>query len=770
MGAREILAGNAVVEVGTRLAIERGLQIAEARFRAFGNKLRSVGSAFAVGGAAISAGAVAALAPLTAAVAEFAEVGSALDDMAQRTGASVEALSGLSYAAKMSGTDLGAVEGGIRKTQKAITEALDGSASMVEAFDALGLSAAELVQLSPDQQFARVAAAVGAIPDPTRRAAMAMQLFGKSGTELLPLMRSDLAELTTEAKRLGLVLSTEDAQAAATLGDAIDRAGDTIRATWIQIGAAIAPAVTRLVEIGTTLVVQTNDWLKANRDLVPVIAIVSAGVLGAGTAMTGLGVAVIFASGVFTGLAKIAKAASVGYAWLARSTVPATTGIAAATAASATFTPAVMGNASAVVALEAALVTAVPLLTAFATQTSAVALLTGRASAGLITGTVATASYGTASAAAVAPVALLGTTTVATTAATTTLGGTMAAILSPITAVVTAIAGSTAAMVGLVAVVAGGAVFIAAQAGIIGDAYGWLRDRFLELFASVRQTFGGIASALAAGKYVLAARILWAGLKVVFLQGADATLAAMAGLWKNGWSLAQRFFNELLTTTWSVFKSIPRLLVAALKGGQSFAEVLAGVLTGSLDLGDVLDGSVAEAKAELDRLTREAAGKQNAAAAASVGAARAAGGPVAPGGRPAGPMPGGPTMPKNRFEHERTAYKSKAEFDAAEAALQRREAEARRQMAAAAQARARVQQTQQDIDEPKTPEPTGLGDRIAGAGRTLGRVTSAGTFSAAAAGFLGGGRDDRVAGNTAQTNALLRQMLKQRQRGGPTYT
>ncbi len=46
---------------------------------------------------------------------------------------------------------------------------------MSAAFVALGLDASRLINLAPDQQFQAIAAAVGAIENPTRRAAMAMQ-------------------------------------------------------------------------------------------------------------------------------------------------------------------------------------------------------------------------------------------------------------------------------------------------------------------------------------------------------------------------------------------------------------------------------------------------------------------------------------------------------------------------------------------------------------------------------------------------------------------
>ncbi|MCX7704278.1 MAG: hypothetical protein N2234_09330, partial [Planctomycetota bacterium] len=48
-----------------------------------------------------------------------------------------------------------------------------------DALAMLGLSVRQLASLSPDQQFVVIAEALSKIPDPTRRAAVAMEVFGK---------------------------------------------------------------------------------------------------------------------------------------------------------------------------------------------------------------------------------------------------------------------------------------------------------------------------------------------------------------------------------------------------------------------------------------------------------------------------------------------------------------------------------------------------------------------------------------------------------------
>ena len=73
------------------------------------------------------------------------------------------------------------------------------------------------------------------------------------------------------------------------------------------------------------------------------------------------------------------------------------------------------------------------------------------------------------------------------------------------------------------------------SSGAIGDAIGWLKGVFRGLADDARKTFGGIADALAAGDMALAAKVLWAMLKLEWQKG----LSFLEGLWegfKGFWS------------------------------------------------------------------------------------------------------------------------------------------------------------------------------------------------------------------------------------------
>jgi hypothetical protein len=180
--ARSIRAGAAYVELfvnDSKLA--RGLQSANKKLKAFGDAISGWGKKLAAAGSAITA-------PLIAFAKASASGSKELLNMSQRTGISVEALSELGYAAQISGSDMETLELGIRKMQKTLAAAALGSKAATDALAQLGLTVDDLRGLSPDQQFKLIADKLASIQSPAIRAALAMQIFGRNGTSLLPML------------------------------------------------------------------------------------------------------------------------------------------------------------------------------------------------------------------------------------------------------------------------------------------------------------------------------------------------------------------------------------------------------------------------------------------------------------------------------------------------------------------------------------------------------------------------------------------------------
>jgi hypothetical protein len=142
-------------------------------------------------------GALGALAPIAtigglgALVGRTIELGDSMNDMSQRTGVSVESLARFRKAAATSGTDIDAVAKSLVKLSKGLYETSQtGKGPASEALQTLGISATDAAGKlkTADQVTLEIANKFKTMPDGIEKTALAMQLFGKSGAEMIPML------------------------------------------------------------------------------------------------------------------------------------------------------------------------------------------------------------------------------------------------------------------------------------------------------------------------------------------------------------------------------------------------------------------------------------------------------------------------------------------------------------------------------------------------------------------------------------------------------
>lgn len=304
-----IRAGKAYVEAYlNKTKLTRGLKSVSADLQAFGAGVASMGTKFMALGAGI-------VTPLLGAAATFAKVGSDLNDMSARTGMSTNALSELGFAADMTGASIGDVETSVKKMQKAVTAATQGGKEQVAAFTQLGLSVSQLGSMSPEDQFEAIGNAIASISDPTKKSAMAMAVFGKSGTSLIPML-GDMGALRAEAVRLGLSMGPEQAAAADALGDAWDKAKGSLKAASLAIGSALAPMLTGLAEKIATGVVAIREFIAAHKPLIVQIFMAGVAAIAGGAALFVLGKTIVLVGGMFSATLAVIKGAIATFGFL----------------------------------------------------------------------------------------------------------------------------------------------------------------------------------------------------------------------------------------------------------------------------------------------------------------------------------------------------------------------------------------------------------------------------------------------------------------------
>lgn len=230
-----------------------GVKGARGALGSFQDMVFSVQGALAGLGAVVGIGAIAS--SVHGAMESIDEVAKASD----RLGLTTEALLGLRHAAKLANIEAGALEGGFTKMGRFLSEAADGGKSQVETLDKLGLKAGVLVKMPLDQVFLQFADAINKLPSPAARTAAAMDVFGKSGAELLPLLKDGskgIAATAAEVGKLGGSFSRIDAAQVEAANDAMTRVGMVLDSLKIQMAIQISPLIeaisNKFIEWGTS--------------------------------------------------------------------------------------------------------------------------------------------------------------------------------------------------------------------------------------------------------------------------------------------------------------------------------------------------------------------------------------------------------------------------------------------------------------------------------------------------------------------------------------
>ena len=131
------------------------------------------------------------------------DMGGRLNDLSDRTGLAVDRVLLLERAFQNAGVGADSLGPRLNKMQKSIVDAEDGTSKAAYAFVDLGLSLSQLKNLSPEEQLRTIGKAIAAIPDPSQRAATAMEIFGKSGGALNQVFANFDDEVETAKKQLG---------------------------------------------------------------------------------------------------------------------------------------------------------------------------------------------------------------------------------------------------------------------------------------------------------------------------------------------------------------------------------------------------------------------------------------------------------------------------------------------------------------------------------------------------------------------------------------
>jgi hypothetical protein len=184
------------------------------------------------------------------------DFGSEIQDAAEKTGLANDNLQALRYAAGQGGESWEDVSKSFSKFAKLLnSDSEESKKTLME----LGVTSNDL-----NTALSQAYRTILQYPDGTKQMAAAQAAFGKSGSELLPFLKSfggNMDELTEHARKLGLILSDESIAAADAFGDKYAEVSDQLKTRVAEFALQYAPQITEALEgIGEVLAENKDDF------------------------------------------------------------------------------------------------------------------------------------------------------------------------------------------------------------------------------------------------------------------------------------------------------------------------------------------------------------------------------------------------------------------------------------------------------------------------------------------------------------------------------
>lgn len=256
--------------------IDEAVKKSTDKLSAFERTTGKVGRSMTKAGAAMLGASAAVGGSILAVGKSTADYAGDMYDMARGTGMGVEAFQKLAYAGRMSGVETEKLSASLVKFDRMVAEATGGNKTYMQTFEDLGIkikdSAGNLRQ--PNEIFEDVADIFHNTEDGIGKTALAVELFGKSGADLIPMLNDGKAGLKAfyaEAERLGLALSNEMIAKGDAFSDQLENIGEQVKGVKLQLGAALIPALSAATEKISKVIDKITKWVQENPELAATI-------------------------------------------------------------------------------------------------------------------------------------------------------------------------------------------------------------------------------------------------------------------------------------------------------------------------------------------------------------------------------------------------------------------------------------------------------------------------------------------------------------------
>ena len=220
----------------------------------FAESLKKGAATAAKFGTAVVTGTAAAGAALMGVVSSSASTADEIDKMSAKIGISKQAYQEWSYVLGQNGMDVNSLQNGMKTLVKQMDGAAQGTEASVDLFERLGVSVVDSTgkMKSQEEMFKEVTLTLAKMENGTEKAALANELFGRSGSEMMPMLNNGaegIIELTDRAHELGLIMGDDAVNAGVVLGDTLDDVKKSVGMVGTKLGVTLFPIIQKVLDM-----------------------------------------------------------------------------------------------------------------------------------------------------------------------------------------------------------------------------------------------------------------------------------------------------------------------------------------------------------------------------------------------------------------------------------------------------------------------------------------------------------------------------------------
>ena len=228
------------------------MQGLQGKLKNVGLSLRGVNRGFAALGLAVSGGAFAGM------VKGAIDSADSFGKMSDQTGIAANKLQAYVNAGKLAGVEQATIDKGLRRLAQSMREANQGVATYSDSYEALGISVTKSdgSLKASETVLGEIADRFREMPDGATKAAIAMEIFGRSGANLINLLNGGKVAL----EEFNYETSQNFAQNAEFFNDQIAVLAIRFDGFRKQLADALLPTLNNLIAVFSDLFKSENDW------------------------------------------------------------------------------------------------------------------------------------------------------------------------------------------------------------------------------------------------------------------------------------------------------------------------------------------------------------------------------------------------------------------------------------------------------------------------------------------------------------------------------